>query len=155
MPNNKSNSKGKKVFFSFFFFSPKGFSPLYPSHYFKFLSIKSKGSSTHIFTALSFCIQDPVCLFPLLHYFVCTTVIILLAQICVGVLAALQQSYMGTELRLNIYQKKPSGVRLSVQGGLFLQQSLLFLSSSSSLSPFLIYTPHTCEKWNTHLDILI
>lgn len=47
--------------------------------------------------------KDPVCLFPLLHYFVCTTVIILLAQICVGVLAALQQSYMGTELRLNIY----------------------------------------------------
>lgn len=81
----------------------QGFSPLCPSHYFKFLSIKSKGSSTHIFTALSFCIQDPVCLFPLLHYFVCTTVIILLAQICVGVLAALQQSYMGTELRLNIY----------------------------------------------------
>lgn len=81
----------------------KAFSPLCPSHYFKFLSIKSKGSSTHIFTALSFCIQDPVCLFPLLHYFVCTTVIILLAQICVGVLAALQQSYMGTELRLNIY----------------------------------------------------
>ena len=58
--------------------------------------------SSHL-PALPVCGQDPVCLFPLLHYFVCTTVIILLAQICVGVLAALQQSYMGTELRLNIY----------------------------------------------------
>lgn len=101
MPNNKSNSE-EKISPVYYFFSCF-FPPLSPSHYFKFLSIKSKGSSTHIFTALSFCIQDPVCLFPLLHYFVCTTVIILLAQICVGVLAALQQSYMGTELRLNIY----------------------------------------------------
>lgn len=150
MPNSKSNSKEKispvYYFLEFFFFPP-----LCPSHYFKFLGIKSKGSSTHIFTALSFCIQDPVCLFPLLHYFVCTTVIILLAQICVGVLAALQQSYMGTELRLNIYQKKPSGVRLSVQGGLFLQQSLLFLSSSSSLPLRFSFTRRIHAKSGTHI----
>lgn len=69
-------------------------------------------------TTLSLCIQDPVGPFPLsntprpppLSLFVCFTVIISLAQKRVGVLAAGQEreaerkrSYMGTELRLNIY----------------------------------------------------
>lgn len=55
-----------------------------------------------IFVAQALCILDLVCFLYSTVLFV-LSVIIALGRLCVGVLAFVQQSYVGTELRLNIY----------------------------------------------------
>lgn len=61
-----------------------------------------------------------------------------------------KRSYMGTELRLNIYQKKPSGVAVSVQRGLALccnsPPPSPSLTLSLSFSPIFFISPRVPEK---------